>query len=517
MSALGLPGGWATTGPAFTLPLPAQLLAGAPVPAEQADPEALAGAFRDLLDALAAGVDPRVVAIATGDVNAAPVELPAADLWRGSDRCGAEDDAPIEDDGGTPVESAPRKQSAKPDERDPIDGCQSLAATNAAVQAAAALPVLPAVAPLVSTLTSEANALVVATPPEGQPEPHQPAESDQPNANAPQAPERTPLPMITAPQRPAARADAPRATESLPMVLPAPDAPAPAAPTLGGVDPVRTQVAARAQLPGAGTVLSKPIATPFVPVVDRPAIAPPATAAFLKVERGTDAAAERPAAISAVPVPAAQDSFTSQADAGADSETPGRAFDQKSEPRSAAIVTLKGATPKPDATVAADPVSAFKATAPAATLPMLPHSAAQWVEESRDVSAPSLAPRTVANQIVQSLRLAWSRGAAEAHIRLDPRQFGDLTVEMRLDGREVVVRLEAEAPAVREWLRANQQTLTSALTERDLRLDRLDVRAPGEEPHDGASREGRDADRHETGPHPRRQRRHDGRAFQLEG
>ena len=78
-------------------------------------------------------------------------------------------------------------------------------------------------------------------------------------------------------------------------------------------------------------------------------------------------------------------------------------------------------------------------------------------------------------QIVQAIRLQWSRGVGEAHIRLDPEQFGDLTVSLRVERGQVVARLQADAPAVREWLQTNQHALHDGLAEHDLTLDRLEV------------------------------------------
>jgi flagellar hook-length control protein FliK len=84
--------------------------------------------------------------------------------------------------------------------------------------------------------------------------------------------------------------------------------------------------------------------------------------------------------------------------------------------------------------------------------------------------------------------MQWARGGGEAHIRLDPRQFGDMTVSLRVDQGQVVARLQAEAPAVREWLQTNQGLLRQSLSEQNLTLDRLEVSEP---------REARDTDRRE--------------------
>jgi flagellar hook-length control protein FliK len=116
-------------------------------------------------------------------------------------------------------------------------------------------------------------------------------------------------------------------------------------------------------------------------------------------------------------------------------------------------------------------------------------------------------PDSTVNQIVQAIRLQWANGTGEARITLEPEQFGDVTVSVRVERGQVSARVEADAPVVREWLQSNQQTLRHNLAEQNLKLDRLEVAAPP------ASR---DTDRRDGGrqrgdqPPPRRQRQPQG-------
>ena len=75
------------------------------------------------------------------------------------------------------------------------------------------------------------------------------------------------------------------------------------------------------------------------------------------------------------------------------------------------------------------------------------------------------------------------------------KQFGDVTVSVRVERGQVSARVEADTPVVREWLQSNQQTLRHGLAEQNLTLDRLEVAAPP------ASRdaESRDSDRQRGG------------------
>ncbi len=121
-------------------------------------------------------------------------------------------------------------------------------------------------------------------------------------------------------------------------------------------------------------------------------------------------------------------------------------------------------------------------------------------------SAPAPGAEGTAPQIVQAIRLAWSRGIGEAQIRLDPRQFGDVSVSLRVENGQIVARLQAESPAVREWVQANQQTLKHGLAQHELVLDRLEVVASGEEARDAARRDARDR-QHEAEDRPARRRK----------
>jgi hypothetical protein len=99
-------------------------------------------------------------------------------------------------------------------------------------------------------------------------------------------------------------------------------------------------------------------------------------------------------------------------------------------------------------------------------------------------------PGENAERIVQSIRLQWARGGGEARIILEPSHLGELTVSLKVDQGVVSVRLQAEAPLVREWLQTQQQTLRQGLAEHQLTLDRLEIAAP-DQSHDSGDRDAR--------------------------
>jgi flagellar hook-length control protein FliK len=184
---------------------------------------------------------------------------------------------------------------------------------------------------------------------------------------------------------------------------------------------------------------------------------------------------------------------------------PGAGFDRRDgdrEPSShrqltftASIKRTPATTDKADAT--ATPSGPFVRSsslhpfvAPAASFAMPGLRVGQYVGVAEAGPAP-LSDRT-APEIVQTIRLMWSRGIGEAQIQLDPQQFGDLTVVLKVEGREVAARLQADTPEVRDWLRANQQVFREGLASHDLRLDRLEIAPSTDERRDRSSRDTRE-------------------------
>jgi flagellar hook-length control protein FliK len=87
----------------------------------------------------------------------------------------------------------------------------------------------------------------------------------------------------------------------------------------------------------------------------------------------------------------------------------------------------------------------------------------------------------VALQIVQSLRLQFRDGIGEAVLRLKPEHLGSVAISLRIEDGGLKANVQAELPAVRQWLESQQDTLRSALAEHGLRLDRFDVDPDGQQ------------------------------------
>lgn len=116
----------------------------------------------------------------------------------------------------------------------------------------------------------------------------------------------------------------------------------------------------------------------------------------------------------------------------------------------------------------------------------------------------------LADQIVQSLRLHATSGGGEARVQLRPEYLGELTIRLVVDDGVVTARVEAELPAVREWIERHEVSLRQALGEHGLTLDALNVSDGGQ------SEETLDRDAREHTPdqpssgRQRRPRRHTG-------
>jgi flagellar hook-length control protein FliK len=83
-----------------------------------------------------------------------------------------------------------------------------------------------------------------------------------------------------------------------------------------------------------------------------------------------------------------------------------------------------------------------------------------------------------ADQIVQTMRLQALDGGGVAEIRLQPEQFGNVTISLHVSDGQVSARLQADSPAARDWLQANADTLRHGLSTHNLTLDRLEIAEP---------------------------------------
>lgn len=161
----------------------------------------------------------------------------------------------------------------------------------------------------------------------------------------------------------------------------------------------------------------------------------------------------------------------------------------------------------------ADMAAAFVTAAAAQARPVMVAAAA--------TGAPLWAPpveQDLQHQIVQSLWLHGREGGGEARVRLKPEYLGELSVRVSVQQGMVTARLEAETPAVREWIERHEASLRQALGDYGLKLESLTVEEPARDERPGR-RDGEDRREHEQSEHrsrrPRRRAGEDEPRFEV--
>lgn len=96
-----------------------------------------------------------------------------------------------------------------------------------------------------------------------------------------------------------------------------------------------------------------------------------------------------------------------------------------------------------------------------------------------DAAPGALAERDLLGQLVQSLRVQFRDGVGEAVLRLKPEHLGSISIAVRVENGGIRATVQAEAPAVRQWLESQQESLRSGLAEHGLRLERFVVNPDG--------------------------------------
>ena len=97
------------------------------------------------------------------------------------------------------------------------------------------------------------------------------------------------------------------------------------------------------------------------------------------------------------------------------------------------------------------------------------------------VLAPLLPEQATANieQMVQSMRVMVKDSVSEATVHLRPEHFGDVRIQVRVDGKNVSAIVHTDSAGVHEWLNGQEATIRSGLAEHGLQLDRLIVQRDG--------------------------------------
>ena len=97
------------------------------------------------------------------------------------------------------------------------------------------------------------------------------------------------------------------------------------------------------------------------------------------------------------------------------------------------------------------------------------------------VLAPILPQDQTANidQLVQTMRVMVKDQVTEATVHLRPQHFGEVSIQVRMDGKSVSAIIHTESSQVRDWMLGQEGTLRTGLSEQGLQLDRLVVQRDG--------------------------------------
>lgn len=110
---------------------------------------------------------------------------------------------------------------------------------------------------------------------------------------------------------------------------------------------------------------------------------------------------------------------------------------------------------------------------PVASVPELRGATAAMTEALAASGQRELPTAEMAERLVQAMRYQFRNGIGDAVVRLKPEHLGAVSVSIRVEHGVVSATVQAEMPAVRQWLEAQESTLRSALGEQGLHLDRF--------------------------------------------
>jgi flagellar hook-length control protein FliK len=122
--------------------------------------------------------------------------------------------------------------------------------------------------------------------------------------------------------------------------------------------------------------------------------------------------------------------------------------------------------------------------------------AAAGVEKKESTSKPSPGREASAGevriieQIAEKAAAALSGGRKEMQIQLDPPSLGKVAVKVTSEGGLITAHLQASAPAARDLLQQNLETLKAALEKADLGIGQCTVSLGSEQNSGGETREG---------------------------
>ena len=155
-----------------------------------------------------------------------------------------------------------------------------------------------------------------------------------------------------------------------------------------------------------------------------------------------------------------------------DDETRGRQASAMSARLAAAVASTSG---QPSTARSATPAPVF--VIPAVATPTA-YAVTATVEAHG--ATPALPPENV-DRLVQAMHVNVRSGVMEATVTLRPEHFGEVTIQLRVDGTNVTALIQTESSGVRQWLESQEQAIRNGLAAHGLELDRLVVNPDGEQ------------------------------------
>src|SRR4030095_4093900 len=104
-------------------------------------------------------------------------------------------------------------------------------------------------------------------------------------------------------------------------------------------------------------------------------------------------------------------------------------------------------------------------SAPVFAVPTVATTASQTVSEVAEAhvaSASSLPPENI-ERLVQTMHVNVRSGVMEATLRLRPEHFGEVTIQLRVDGTNVTALIQTESSGIRQWLASQEQAIRNGL------------------------------------------------------
>jgi flagellar hook-length control protein FliK len=175
------------------------------------------------------------------------------------------------------------------------------------------------------------------------------------------------------------------------------------------------------------------------------------------------------AATSGLPFSTGQDASESGA---RDDEARGRQASAMSARLAAAVAST---SEQPSSARSATPSHVFAIPGVATTTS---HAVTATVEAH--AATPALAAENI-DRLVRAMHVNVRSGVMEATVTLRPEHFGEVTIQLRVDGTNVTALVQTESSGVRQWLESQEQAIRNGLAAHGLELDRLVVNPDGEQ------------------------------------